>query len=87
MYANIETPEVTDPHVQKLICFIDSDFELIKLKIEPEYFARELDCIGAVREKVKRDGGNIVFGWQIWKNDYLVEAEFHAVWKLLMEQN
>lgn len=81
MYANVRTPNENDKDIQRLLKLIDSDIELVLLPIEPEPFAREHDCIGAVREKVIRDGGRIVFGWQIWKCDYLVEAEFHAVWE------
>jgi hypothetical protein len=81
MYANVRTPKESDPDVQRLLKYIDSEIELAILSIEPESFARESDCIGAVREKVKRAGGRIVYGWQIWKCDHLVEAEFHAVWE------
>ena len=35
-----------------------------------------------VREKIKREGGSIVFGWVIWEwPNVLLTAEFHAVWK------
>ena len=39
------------------------------------------ECFPAVAEKIKRDGGSQVIGWQIWKSAILIEAEFHAVWK------
>ncbi len=39
-------------------------------------------CSDGVLEKVKADGGEIVFGWSIWEwPEVLRTAEFHAVWK------
>jgi len=38
-------------------------------------------CSDGVSEKVKVDGGSIVFGWTIWEvPKLLLTAEFHAVW-------
>lgn len=39
-------------------------------------------CSDGVTEKIKADGGNIVFGWTIWEwPNVLWTAEFHAVWR------
>lgn len=39
-------------------------------------------CSDGVGEKIKSDGGNIVFGWTIWEwPSVLWTAEFHAVWR------
>lgn len=39
-------------------------------------------CSDGVTEKVKADGGDIVFGWTIWEwPNVLRTAEFHAVWQ------
>lgn len=38
-------------------------------------------CSDGVLEKVKRDGGQIVFGWTIWEwPEVMLTAEFHAIW-------
>jgi hypothetical protein len=38
-------------------------------------------CSDGVLEKVRRDGGSILFGWCIWQwRALLVTGEFHAVW-------
>jgi len=38
-------------------------------------------CFRNVREKVKRAGGSLVFGWAIWHlPHYYFEAEHHGVW-------
>jgi len=39
-------------------------------------------CSDGVREKVKAEGGAIVFGWTIWEwPRVMLTAEFHAVWR------
>jgi hypothetical protein len=38
-------------------------------------------CSNGVLEKIKHDGGSIVFGWTIWEwPGVLLTGEFHAVW-------
>lgn len=39
-------------------------------------------CSDGVEEKIKSDGGKIVFGWTIWEwPNVLWTAEFHAIWR------
>jgi len=39
-------------------------------------------CSDGVSEKIKADGGGIVFGWTIWEwPNVMWTAEFHAVWR------
>lgn len=37
-------------------------------------------CFENVLDKCKVDGGTPLYGWAIWKNQLMVEAEFHCVW-------
>ena len=38
-------------------------------------------CSDGVREKIKHDGGSILFGWSIWEwPKVLLTGEFHAIW-------
>lgn len=39
------------------------------------------DCYPNVLQKVKEDGGEIVYGWMIHSTPFFIEAERHAVWK------
>lgn len=40
------------------------------------------ECIPNVRRRTEREGGEIVFGWQIWEwYGIMIEAEFHALWQ------
>lgn len=79
---SIITPKENDVHVQRLLSLIDSDLELIVLEIKPEPGSEPSDCTNIVEQKVKKEGGRIIYGWQIWKTKFLVEAEFHAVWEM-----
>lgn len=40
------------------------------------------DCYYNVQNFIKKNGGSIQYGWQIWETlpDVMCEAEFHAVW-------
>jgi hypothetical protein len=39
-------------------------------------------CSDGVHEKIKADGGSIVFGWTIWEwPGAMLTAEFHSVWR------
>ncbi|MBR0882379.1 hypothetical protein ABIF65_003322 [Bradyrhizobium japonicum] len=56
---------------------------------EPEFVPVRSDayglfgwCSDGVEEKVRHDGGGIVYGWTIWEwTEVLLTAEFHAVWE------
>ena len=75
------TPTIIDNHVEKLIKLLNTNTPPIYLNVTPEPYSQVTQCFTSVDEKIKRDGGSQVLGWQIWKSDILVEAEFHAVWK------
>jgi len=75
------TPTSIDSHVEKLIFKICKTSTPVYLPIKPESYAEPLYCFPAVQEKIKRDGGQMILGWQIWKGNFLVEGEFHAVWE------
>ncbi|KGO85902.1 hypothetical protein Q765_13800 [Flavobacterium rivuli WB 3.3-2 = DSM 21788] len=67
--------------VQNIISELNASHHPIELEVKPELNSKPNDCLNIVKRKVERDGGKMVLGWQIWKNKYWVEAEFHAVWE------
>lgn len=75
------TPKTNDLDVKKLINLICRNSEPIFLPVTPENYAIQNECFPTVQEKIRRDGGEMILGWQIWKGNFLIEAEFHAVWK------
>ncbi|WP_165742184.1 SEC-C domain-containing protein [Pseudoalteromonas sp. Z1A6] len=75
------TPELICDDVKNLLVSLNSESEPVYVKCIPEIDAELDDCFPLVESKIKRMGGEIVFGWQIWKANFLIEAEFHAIWK------
>lgn len=60
--------------------FLDQKPVIIPVATEP--YCRKNECFDNVEEKVKRDGGSLEHGWQVWMwPELFIEAEFHAVWK------
>ena len=74
-------PSITNEYVKKLLKILDVNEKPIYLKVTPEPYAKIVECFPAVDEKIKNDGGQKVLGWQIWKTEHILEAEFHAVWE------
>lgn len=77
------TPLKNDKDVQKLLKLLNATHTEIYLDVEPEAGARPNDCFINVQNKVAVAGGQMIMGWQIWKNKYLVEAECHVSGKIL----
>ncbi|CAK2015221.1 SEC-C domain-containing protein [Vibrio crassostreae] len=50
------------------------------LDCKPDQGAQINECFPNVEAKVSTTGGAIVYGWQVWETEHLIEAEFHAVW-------
>jgi len=75
------TPSSIDRHVGELLLKLGSSGAPQYVLVAPESYGSVDECLDAVSEKIRRDGGNIVFGWCIWKTPMITEAEFHAVWK------
>jgi len=67
--------------IQNLISILNASHHPIELEVKPEPNTKPNDCLNIVKRKVESDGGKMVLGWQIWKTQYWVEAEFHAVWE------
>ena len=75
-------PQRIDHNVKRMIWRIGSTEEPVYLDVKTEPFAEVAECFSSVKEKVRRDGGSMQLGWQIWQiPDIMIEAEFHAVWK------
>ena len=75
------TPEGVDKYIQKLIEILNPTHEPIYVDFKAEPEAKPSDCFPIVEQKVENQGGKMILGWQIWKTNNLVEAEFHAVWE------
>jgi hypothetical protein len=68
--------------VKELCRQINPDAQPIYITITPETACLPNDCFECVRQKVKRAGGRIQYGWTIWEwPRVFVEAEHHAVYE------
>lgn len=75
------TPKEVTKHVRRLMSKIAPGRDAIYLTVQPEHGAQVSECFPNVIEKISREGGSMLCGWQIWEWPHvLVEAEFHAVW-------
>lgn len=68
-------------YINELIARIGSDSKEVIVTVQVEPYATPKNCFPNVEEKVKRDGGSIVYGWSVLLGQFLVEAERHAIWK------
>ncbi len=74
-------PKVVDERILSLVKKIGIEETPFFIDINPEQYATVNNCFNNVLEKIKIDGGERVLGRQIWDYGFLVDAEFHAVWK------
>jgi len=81
-FMTITTVPVLNNKVKEFCKKIVVDIEPKYIEFLPEPDAMVLECIENVKVKVKRNGGSIIYGWQIWQfSRVMLEAEYHAVWK------
>jgi hypothetical protein len=74
------TPAAITSQIQAFAASLCSE-KPMRLPVEPDLYGLYGWCSDGVLEKVKNDGGGIVFGWTIWEwPRVLLTAEFHAVW-------
>lgn len=74
-----KVPTLEDQDVSKLIEAVGIDAQPIYVAVKPDSRALINECFPNVAEKIKNEGGHQVIGWQVWKTQNLIEAEFHAV--------
>ena len=61
---------------------LNPDEQALQVDNIPESYAVYGVCDVNVAEKIRREGGEAVFGWDIFiLGDVLVEAEWHVIWR------
>jgi len=59
-----------------------ADPKLVFIRVTPGLGVESLDCFRAVERYIEQHGGSVCYGWQIWRvPNFMVEGEFHAVWR------
>lgn len=74
-------PALDDPHLTLILKRLKTNETPIVIDVQTHEDARENECIEIVDKMVSQFGGERVLGWQIWQGGFLIEAEFHAVWR------
>lgn len=75
------TPNRINIRVKLIAGKICENPEIMYIAVIPEKHSLENECFPNVQEKIKKDGGETVYGWQMWERGHFIEAEFHGVWK------
>lgn len=76
------TPKNINYHILKLIRKLGLKDDPIWIDIISEDWCIINECFDNVEKKIIKNGGKIIYGWQIWEwENVLVEAEFHSVWE------
>ncbi len=78
---NPTTPSSLNDNILKFCKEIDSTTNPVFVEVVPTKDSIYNECYGNVALHIKRNGGEVQYGWIIWEipNIYL-EGEFHAVW-------
>lgn len=79
-YINL-LPDKTNESIKKLVSKLGIEIEPMILDIIPGAGAEYGSCFVNVLNKVREENGEIIYGWQFCEYPYMIEAEFHAVWK------
>ena len=66
--------------INEILLKIGTQNDILKVPVIIDSKAKEDDCFINVSEKIKRDGGSIIYGWTIHTFSFIYEAERHAVW-------
>lgn len=74
-------PDKTNENIKKLVSKLGIEIEPMILDIIPDADAEYGSCFVNVLNKVREEKGEIIYGWQFCEYPYMIEAEFHAVWK------
>jgi hypothetical protein len=67
--------------VQQLIDRIGSEYVHEIIAVQPDPAAKPGNSYTNVQEKVAKQGGNMIYGWAVWLDDFICEAEHYAVWE------
>ena len=77
-------PVQNDPWLLRILSRLNLDKSLTshRLQVKPVPNSEVDNCFFNVRNYVNSNGGEIIFGWALWKLElFFVEAEHHAVFR------
>jgi hypothetical protein len=74
-------PDKDNNHILELIRLLDIKALPFYVEIKPELDAINGSCFINVKDKIAEYGGEEVLGWQFIEYTYMIEAEFHSIWR------
>jgi hypothetical protein len=77
----ITIPSVTDDNLPGLTALLKKSTAPFFVNVCPDSLAEKNECFDNVAAMVQRQSGERVVGWQLWKHPFMLEAEYHAVWR------
>lgn len=72
--------DLNHPDIFNIVDNIGSSSEPVRIIVIPDENAEVNECIPTVKEKVRKDSGQLILGWQIYHTGHLIEGVFHGVW-------
>jgi len=76
------TPKIVSHKIRQLLKKMGLSDKPEFVNVISEDWCIESECFENVNNKVKKEGGKRILGWQIWEwENVLIEAEFHSVWE------
>jgi hypothetical protein len=67
--------------MKEILAKIGSKKQPKSVPVLPENYSIPNDCFHNVKKKIRKDGGDIIYGWKIHQLEFMQEAERHAIWK------
>lgn len=79
---DMTTPKIVSHNILRLIKKLELSPEPMWIDVIAENGCSFNECFENVKKKTSKDGGRIVYGWQIceWEN-VMIEAVFHSIWR------
>ncbi len=74
-------PDRDNDNIKKLLSKLGIESKPMIVDIVPESDAENGNCFVNALRKVEDEGGEVIYGWQFCEYPYMIEAEFHAIWK------
>lgn len=77
----LKVPKRINKKVRIIATKISENPEIEYITVIPEPYSIINECFPNVEKKITNDGGKLIYGWQIWEDQYFIEAEFHGIWE------
>jgi hypothetical protein len=74
-------PNKDNENIRRIISMLNIKNEPFYVDVIPDPIFENGNCFPNVMGKVNEEKGKIIYGWQFCEYDYMIEAEFHAIWE------